>query len=863
MQRLMLLIGILIVPLMAHAQEGRQPRDPGRATSDLIRIYGGNDDTEIGRRAEWAGKGEKSYADYLLAMAQQTLADEPHGRWVNDTLYPGYQATRERERLAQAVGSAAGSDASLDLVLWFIDNDPCFENVTRVAPALARIPAAAKPEILGRLIDHPNDAVATTAIAIAGSNRVAALAGPIAALTGNYRRAVREAARSQAEALHFSPLEYQPEKAFTPWLEKQLEIARSRVIVAIPQEAAWRQFTYADPRIITDKGPYVTKFGGWLLGQTDDAYHLVDWTGLERTLPKADTQVAERTLEEDAAALAAQRALTIGGRGGTGLTYYPEAAASAEFMVGAWLCERGNRAAGAQLLFPILNAVQDQRQALAQERDAMAHQYRAAMLWAFGGLRDYPVAARLAQHLGSDKFPGWALQAESRELAAQLALRGEDFVTLKLPSADEWVKLKGIMTRAQQVDYLAARLRIITNTVLERGSEGGRADYSGQQFAEAPARLRFGQGRPFPAVVINPYDELRAMKLQVAEVRSLLPRLLDEAFTLRHGPGLAAQGLPLLRVNQAVAEIVNGAAGQTLVDLQQLEPLDAAAKTQWLAKFAAWVDAHADRPRAALLLEVLDATKSYGDFFNAAQEMAVLQDKRATPIILQRFNVFSTDPQNQSSIAMLLYHLDPDASVTAARQWVKSPGYHLRFWAAMILVHSGNREAGEGWPELLGVLQEHDNNQYVPHAFDTLLASSRADARAFAVSELTNAEMMQWDGPPYVHRLLLAGRKEALDYELAQLDDGSHYYDAQGQYQGQQVTRKLIRGDNAAQILSGWRTDGYSYSTLAPDDVRRLERAKLKAWLMEQFVKIKAGKPSELAPVKDRLGSIQWNFPPE
>jgi len=91
MRRWIFLAGIMAVPLLAHAQEGPPPRDPGRAASDLIRVYSGHDDTEIGRRAAQAGKGDKACAAYLLAMARQTLSDEPHGRWANGTFYPGYR----------------------------------------------------------------------------------------------------------------------------------------------------------------------------------------------------------------------------------------------------------------------------------------------------------------------------------------------------------------------------------------------------------------------------------------------------------------------------------------------------------------------------------------------------------------------------------------------------------------------------------------------------------------------------------------------------------------------------------------------------------------------------------------------------
>ncbi len=824
------------------------PRDPARVAVEVLPSYAGHHDLEVGRRAEWAAKGNAHEVEYLTALSKQCLADEPNGRWVKDRYYFGTEAGYMLHDIAHALGDVADSDKCLDLVLWYIDNDPDCEDVTSVAPALGRIKAAKTVNILGRLIDHPNDAVAVNAIEQAGMEHLQALGPAIALLSGSYRTAVREAARGQAEALHFAPRDYVPQEAFTPWLDKQLQAIGETVSVTIPKDAVWKHFTYADVKNFVHGKPVKTELGGWLIGQDGEAYHLVDWNGLECTLAKANTEIAARTLREEAEGLpAAVDGVREGGGRFAGHVeiglYMP-----AKFMIGAWLHERGEDALAAKLLFPILLKFKDQREPIAQVRNEIAQRYRTAMLWKFGGQHDYAAAGRLAKHLSGPAFDGWRLQKEAALLAEQLAQRKDDFVTLKLPSSEEWARLKVTLTRAQQAEYLAVRLRLLFAPQRNWGWGGFEMD----QYANPLASLHFEAGKPWPQRVINPYVELLAMKLAVSELPPLLPHLFDESFMLGYDLEFAARGGPtaLQQVDQAMALVVNDAAAQTLVDDRYLESLDQEGKRQYLKTIAAWVDTHAQLTRRAVLLESLRSAKMQGDFFVAAQELAVLGAKEAAPIIIQRFNDISENPQETSSVAMLLYHLDPQSAAAPARAWLKSDGYHLKFWAAMILVHSGNKNADEGWPELLSVLKEHNNNQYVPHAFDVLLASNRQDARAFAVSVLKNRELMQWDGASYVHRLLLAGCKEALDYQLELLDNAM---DAGGGF---------TMGDRAAAGMSRWRNDKYVYDKKTPPEQRAAEREKLKQWLTDQFALIQAGRPSEIRPPNRPLMSVQWNFPP-
>ena len=133
-------------------------------------------------------------------------------------------------------------------------------------------------------------------------------------------------------------------------------------------------------------------------------------------------------------------------------------------------------------------------------RDAVgdAHGYR--MLVAFAGDRDYKEALRLAR-LINERHPGSRYHNYAKRLAEQLPQRKDDFTKLKLPTPAEWSALKTKLTRAQQIDFLCERMRL-----LNCGPDGWGDPLDQTQFAEpiyASHSLQKGKTK-----VINPLTEL-------------------------------------------------------------------------------------------------------------------------------------------------------------------------------------------------------------------------------------------------------------------------------------------------------------------------------------------------------------------
>jgi hypothetical protein len=180
----------------------------------------------------------------------------------------------------------------------------------------------------------------------------------------------------------------------------------------------------------------------------------------------------------------------------------------------------------------------------------------------------------------------------------------------------------------------------------------------------------------------------------------------------------------------------------------------------------------------------------------------------------------------------------------------------------MILMRAGDRGKLEGLDALRSILEQDDGSHYYPLAFDELLASDREEPMRVACAVLLKLRRGPGDfeAAAMVHRLILKGRREALEYMTAALDSTDKGGTSWGHYQGKEVQRQQVVGDSAASAVARWRTDKYDYPTLAPDDERAAERAKLKAWLVEQVRLRREGKKSGLREEPDPLHGSRWQL---
>jgi hypothetical protein len=795
--------------------------------------------------------------EYLLALFKQTFADEDNGRspWRQTPFFGGGSVNDARElrkQLGKAFGEKAAGEAALGATLWLLNEERLPDNQKAGLLVLARIEGPAANAALKTLIKplHPNVDVATRTIAEVGRRGLKDLGPELLPLCAHYRTAVREAAVKVAKDLNLAPVpEYMPEKAFTPVLTGHIEDVAAMILAEIPKDARWVEAT-----VEGENGGTVT---GWLLGEKGD-YRLVNWFGEEVTLPKKETKIKQIALADTAKLFGEIRSGgdreavgRLSRRGMLTAQFQPRFLSQPELVVGAWAFTRGERKVAAEVLFGRIDDMRDDRWLTDIARDLLGHTYHQEMLEAFGLGRDYARALVLARHLSKPVFKGYQYHERAQKLAAQLPKRAEDFKTFVLPTAEEWKAQQAKLSREEQIKYLAGRLRLLN--CRQWGQPGG-VNYEDEQNSAS-----FSQAKANGKKVINPYNELDNLKLQVADLPVLVPFLADDSYMLVYSYWRDFHpGRTLHQVNWAVANLVNEAATRDLADLGTYNGLDEAGRKKHLEKILAWCKANAGKSRTELLLDTAATAEDWREVQAASARLVAEKELKVLPVLVARSKDF---PKMQGSIAEMCSKLDSADAVKPAREWVKSKEEATKFWAALILLRHGDRANTEGLEPLKEVLARDDGSHFYPRALDALLAVKCEPATTLAVGILQKPRFADdFNHSAILHRLILAGRKEALDHVLAGLDDTESAGTSLGKYQGKEVKREQTRGDRMAGAVAEWRTDKWEFENLAPDDQRKKQREELKGWLKEQFARIKAGQKPEMRTEVRPLRFPEWQL---
>jgi hypothetical protein len=165
---------------------------------------------------------------------------------------------------------------------------------------------------------------------------------------------------------------------------------------------------------------------------------------------------------------------------------------------------------------PALDRASDARWIAAAARDLLAKLYQQQMLDAFTRDRDYPAVIRIARHLAKPQFQGWRYFDQTQKLAAQLEKRGDDFKTLVLPTPDEWKDIRSKLARPAQMEYLAARMRLLNAF---QWGQPGDVDFEDAQTREASSASQARHGKRAGTQTINPLVELRGWKFRTSRRR--------------------------------------------------------------------------------------------------------------------------------------------------------------------------------------------------------------------------------------------------------------------------------------------------------------------------------------------------------
>lgn len=719
-------------------------------------------------------------ADYLHALLVELSTDAKRPREGED-----HDAFRERQWSVQRVlGELPKRLAELPLagdcvevavpLLWLWEHAEDGEGRAQATFALTAVRAPEVDRFFQSIVREGSSVHWAVCYALeqAGKRDLPVDADALVRLCGHYQQGVRERARNLAQERGLTAAAYTVEQSFGPQLERILSLAATLTPCEIPADARFGELAMTRRE---GDWSHRSSWQGWLLrdGDSDGKWEMmtsygmllrIEQTGASftpSTIPAyVDHLVSERVRYDATEDFEVRRSI----EGSQGLRRFSSSSSdtwqgsAAELLVAAWCFTRGDRPAAAKLLLEPLSKVWDTR----ERTDPMLHELAAeldeAMLGAFGAA-DYTRALALAGKLVAPELAGFRHQDRARDLLAQLPDRGDDFRGLQLPTPDQWKVMQREQPRAEQIEYLVQRLRLLR---CQQWSNPGGISYTQEQYGVVP-----GEPPPLPDftnppkdVRVNPFAELLHLNLQANELPLLLPALETRDYILAFD---LARFLPqrpqnLHRVVWVAASICNEVAQAALVDPRQFlgSEDDHKAAREALLVFA---QRHGDQTGADRLAARMGEIDDWQDIRRAFWNLNTLDPVRAAAAMRQ---VGARLPGQMPQIVRLFALLDRGEFIGEALDWLRADDADQRFFAAVLLLRH-RQEAEAAFRVIDARVKEAGAAELVPGAVEALLACDLPAARELLAACLAGTHVSGYEPSfAFTQRLLRAGMPEAL-----------------------------------------------------------------------------------------------------
>jgi hypothetical protein len=674
-------------------------------------------------------------AEYLVALLDRALQDERSGKapwratpfWGSSGENP---ARNLREQIAGALAKAPGSPAALPVVRWYLDHEAVPRFQDKVLDALVRIDGKEADEYRLALLQppHANAAVVFAALQQIGQRKLPIAEGVLKALCHHHRPGLREAARKlNNDRGGADPGPFDPAGAMQrPPLTKLMVDVGALLGEQAPPTA---EFVRVTTRVTGGEKPQEKKTVGWLVKDDGDSWVVLTPFGHRETFHKEKVYKYEGGSEyvyksrwekypiaQEVKRVAVLRKdgdkeFQLSERGGLTGQFQGGGAGVYEVVLAHWLYTAKQYDLAAELLLPGLDSYYMDRHLVDMVRQRFGEMAGYAMLVAFAGDRDYGETLRLAEAL-VQRYPGTRFHEYAVRLAKEVPKRRDDFKQLKLPTPGEWAALKQKLSRAEQVEYLARRLRLLN--CFQRGQPGGYS-IAATQYAE-PCGLSdnaaWGLGRG-KTEVINPYVELtgereeflpkeekrpQGLKLTVADIPYLAPFLREDWYLLcvsfwrdfhpdRH----------LDTTRPVIAAIINSLAWKDICSASEMDRMTDGEREAEIERIIEWARKNAQKDEGTLILEGLEAEWQPGKAYwlwlkTRLSRLAELKEKRALPLLHRRLDDPKTSDEERCWILSYGRRLDAGSFKKEAEQLVQHESLDVQQQAALLLHATGERK---------------------------------------------------------------------------------------------------------------------------------------------------------------------------
>lgn len=377
-----------------------------------------------------------------------------------------------------------------------------------------------------------------------------------------------------------------------------------------------------------------------------------------------------------------------------------------EMLLGIWLAGTGQRELAARVLLPAFEAAASDALAVESFKHEIAVYYGQCTLGAFTHERDFVKTERMANTYIT-KYPNTIYSNIMEKLATELQRRQDDFKTFTLPTHDEWKALKLKLTRAQQIDFLCDRLRLLN--AFQDGQPGG-VSYHDKQYAEPGWQARSND----MLLVINPLSELvglpashrnndpiEGLQLTLADVPILARHLKDDWSMVMYSYWRDFHPSRTMHYTRNVlADIINSLCHQEIIDPIAMKAMSPQQVDEAIANLTQWAKDHVGKPEADLHVESLERAVRENSWWyykvdKNAQALVSLKDPRVVPLTMK---VFERKHQNMhrendlNCIMKISGAFPVDEYDEFARKMLDSQHERGRLIAACVLIAAGQEQ---------------------------------------------------------------------------------------------------------------------------------------------------------------------------
>jgi hypothetical protein len=830
-----------------------------------------------------------AYLKHLLAL---TLEDEHSGKapWRNTPYWGGgadVPARDLRKEVAQELAKSKPTPEMLPLLRWYLDHEPHDSFLPPVVEVLGKVDGEAAYALRAELVTkpHANAAVVAAAIQQITARKKSIPAETLLGLYHHYRAEIRGAARAlNTQQGGKDPGAFDPARAIRSQPVVKL---MDRVLGLMPDlPAAKAQFVTITVRYLDEKKAERAKdvTHGWLAKKEKDevviytphgrvcSFHDHEKTEISETEKveggvrfKPVNVVTELTVtltdpSELVKAVVESRKsgkarVELSERGGLTGQFRGSGATLFEANFGAWLYRAGKDSDAAQILLPALDSLDRDEHFVLMVREQIGEIVGQKMLVAFVGDRDYTSALASAKQINA-LYPNTRFHRYAQRLAEQLPRRSDDFTKLKLPTPQEWAKLKKTLTRDQQMDFLCERMRLMN--CFQMGQPGGY-NPGETQYAE-PRGLSENAawgGNGGKTKLINPLTELvgsrswrddepklKGLELTVKDIPRLSKYLREDWYMLivSFWRDFSPER-DLSSTRSEFASIINDLARKDICRIRDWAAKTPAEIDKQIDRINQWAIANANKTRKQLEWDALEEDIASGEPWRRLEDrveaLLKLQEPRIYDLMQRTLAKADTATDTREHILDLYRKYDVKRAKELALTYLADADADatLRLSAALIVFETGDKSKAR---PILGTAVEDGYGWRA--AAEALLADNTPESR-MELRRLTRngrlSEDRDHDRAKLLARCAAIGLKEPYAYYLKLLQmDGKRLpiLDKDGK-----ELNAINFGESVAEIFAAEIVSGFAAGdTTVKDIATRYPAARnqiphLKKWLQSRL----------------------------